>query len=114
VAKPHVIRLRHPWDRQPETGAHPATTRWQRRFGRPTSLPSDVTVHLVVRAGASIEAVRLNDALLLGPIAAQDSARAEVTSAILARNTLEVLLTSGATTTSDSPDFEVWLEFTAP
>lgn len=114
MAKPHVIRLRHPWDRQPETGAHPAIIHWQRRFGRPTSLPTDVAVHLVVRASTPIEVVHLNDDFLLGPIAAQETARAEVTGAILARNTLAVRQQRIDVATGDAPDFEVWLEFTDP
>ncbi len=61
---PHVIRLRHPWNKE---DAEDGTTRWQRKFNRPTGLSERERVWLVLSFSQPTEAVTVNGRPLEAP-----------------------------------------------
>jgi hypothetical protein len=99
----HRIRLRRPWNCQPQ----PGRTVWRRWFGRPTGLGPGDRLWLVFENLPPCADVSLNGRLLetLG------DERFEVTRKLDARNELQVELHSSEPgTPTDDPPFLVFVE----
>jgi hypothetical protein len=92
--KPHVIRLRGPWHREPlvrdgpEDSRRPA--RYSRRFNRPTNLDPEESVWLVLE-GVDVEAEIALNGRSLGKVGeASDTTRFEITAMLEAHNMLSI------------------------
>ena len=91
----HTIRLRGPWEQQPQDGG---LVRYLRRFHRPTGLEGGARVWLVVEASAEIA---LNDTAL-----GASPGRFDVTELLAHRNTL-VVTTAGVLATDSLARLEI-------
>jgi len=85
----HTIRLGPPWEVTAEAGR----VRHARKFGRPRTLAGDERVRLVFRHIPGPAEITLNDEPL-GSVAAAGPFAADITTRLLTRNSVVVLVTS--------------------
>lgn len=108
----HRIRLRHPWQREPQAGA----VLWRRRFNRPTGLDAGHRVFVVIEGDVGLGGVVLNDEPL-GTLRGQQSPQPfEVTDRLLGSNELLLWLeqsSSDEPMPATTPPGEVWVEIHA-
>ncbi len=90
-SRPHIIRLREPWETATQA-VSPAASRvtLRRRFNRPTGLDAQSRIVLVIAGLPQLAAVTLNTRPLVGSAPSQGDWQGQIPADLPAQNTLQI------------------------